>query len=239
MTNIFNSGSDDQNTTSEIEGLKNRFKKEDGSIDVDKLLEAKYHADKHIKNIETEQAELREDLKARTTLEDLMTRIEASKNHVNSEQQINTPVTPTSEVDIDKRVDAKLSAWQTAQLHEQNVRYVESELQKNWGPDYSSKLRAKARELGESETDLAIIAQTKPKAFLAMMGATKQDSLFNAAPSSQVRTDVNNKSQGKTYKDFSKLRRENPTLYWDPATQKEMHRLANEYAARGEDFTKT
>lgn len=240
MTNdLFNSADPDNGLVNEIETLKSKFVKEDGTIDADALLKAKAHADRHIRNIETEQAGLREDLKTRLTLEEIAAKIEASKN-VNSEPQINTPSTPQSEVDIDKLVDAKLSAYQKEQLYEQNINYVSAELTKAWGPDFQSKLVAKARELGESQDNLIAMAQSKPKLFLTLVGATgTANNSYTSAPTSSVRSNGSFKQAGKTYSDFRKLRRENPQLYWSQTTQKEMHKLNEEYAARGEDFTKT
>lgn len=247
MTNVFNnvspngrdSGTPDQEILSEEEALRARYTREDGSLDIDGLIKAKAHADRHIANVEREQAELRSDLQARLPLEDLVSRIEAAKS-INPAQQVNAPVIPASEVDIEGRIDAKLSALQKTNLHKQNVAMVQNELTKAWGPDYSSKLKAKARELGESEDDLQVLAQERPKMFLRLMvGEAGRFNDTYSAPSTSVNRTSYSAPNPKGYGAFQKMRNEDPSRYWSTATQREIHKLAMEASERGEDFTKT
>lgn len=240
MTNeIFNSATSDNEVTSEVEALKGRYTKADGTIDVDGLLKAKAHADRHIKQVEAEQAGLREDLKVRTSLEELVGKINTAPP-VNTPQEVNSP-NPLSDQDIEKLLEQKLEQRDISRTRKQNVDYVMAELSKVWGPDYAAKAKAKARELGSTETELGAFAERNPKAFLKLMiGDTETKSVFNPAPpSSQHRSQPTSSSSGKTYADFTKLRRENPNAYWSVETQKEMHRLMREAGERGEDWTKT
>jgi hypothetical protein len=245
-SNIFNSslsGNDQSDNEVDIESVKTRFLKEDGSIDVDGLLKAKAHADKHIKNLEIENTGMRDDLKTRQTLEELLAKTQSQPNlNVNAEPPVNSNnQNPLSDTDLEAKLNAKLSEWEKKKAREQNAAYVRSELSKAWGSDYLSKLEAKSRELGESLDDLAEMAQNKPKVFLKLVGAEGERSVFNPAPpSSQFRSNAQNSQQNtKTYSWFQNLRRSDPSTYWSVATQKELHRIAEEYAARGEDFTKT
>lgn len=231
MTNaLFNGGNDDQIIAGEIEALKAKHLKEDGTIDVDSLLKAKAHADRHINRIETEQAGLREDLKVRTTLEDLVSRLQ-TPNNVNQEPPVNSPNTPHSEIDVKKAIKEELSEFQRQAQYQQNIAYVQAELMKTWGSDYTSKLKAKARELGESEDDLGALAASKPKVFLALVGAGEKQIYNPAPPSSHRITSSGNHAQshgikGKAY--YDKMRRENPSLYWEVSTQKALHAEAEQ-----------
>src|SRR5690606_939152 len=123
------------------------------------------------------------DLKTRQTLEELLARTNSQSN-VNAEPPVNSQnnQNPPSEVDLEAKLNAKLSEWERKKTYEQNAALVRSELQKTWGSDYLSKLEAKARELGESLDDLAQMAQQKPKVFLKLVGVEGERSVFNPAP---------------------------------------------------------
>jgi hypothetical protein len=235
---IFNSANTDQELASELTTLKTKYTKEDGSIDIDGLLKAKAHSDRHIKHIETENTGMREDLKTRTTLEELIAKTTAP-NNVSPAQQVNSQEA-TSEVDIEKRIEAKFSNLLAEQTHKQNIDQVTAELRKAWGNDYYAKAQAKARELGESEADLSDLAKRKPKVFLKLMLGDERTVFNPAPPANQYRpTTESNRSGTKTWATFQKLKAENPSAYWSIEVQKELHKLNDEYAARGEDFTKT
>jgi hypothetical protein len=229
MTNaLFNSDGSENDLSSDIEALKTRYTKADGSVDIDELLKAKAHADKHIKNVEAERAGLYEDLKGRTALEELVSKIKETPNNVNHEPQVNSNnATPLSEQDVEAKLDAKLSAYRKQLQYEQNVEHVKSELSKMWGPDYQAKLKAKARELGETEDDLGALAAAKPKVFLKLMSEGEKQ-IYNPAPpssSNRMQSNVSNgNAKGKSY--FDKLRKENPSHYWSIAVQKELHTAA-------------
>lgn len=240
-SNVFNSPEGDSQTEVDLDTIKTRFQKEDGSLDIEGLLKAKAHADRHIKNLESENTGMREDLKTRQTLEELLARTQSQSN-VNTEPPVNSnEQNPLSEVDLEAALNAKLSEWEKKKAREQNAAYVRNELAKTWGSDYLSKLEAKSRELGESLDELAELAQSKPKVFLRLVGASEgaKQTFDPAPPSSSYRPNSNNNQNTKTYSWFKNLRQTDPSTYWSVATQKELHRIAEEYAARGEDFTKT
>lgn len=238
MTNVFNTPTDNVDPLqAELETLRQQYVKEDGNVDIDGLLKAKAHSNIHIKNIEAETAMLRDDLKSRAPLEDLVARL--SNNSVNSERQVDIPNVPSSEVDVEARVDAKISALRNQMTAEQNVKYVQEELTKVWGPNFQEKLLVRARELGEDVDELALMAQSKPKRFLTLMTGGQTSNMSNfQTPRNEVRTQNSKQANGpRTYADFKKMRKENPSLYYSIPMQRELLKAATEAAARGENFT--
>lgn len=229
MTNaLFNGSTQDNGVDSELEDLKARFTR-DGVLDAEALLAAKVAADKHIKNIESENAGMRDDLKSRTSLEDLVRQIKTVPNNADSEPQVGDPVTPPSADDWKNELKNEFSNYKRQIQSDNNVAYVQQELIKLWGPNYHDKLKARARELGESETDLGNLAAVKPKLFLELVGAkptpavspyTAPASTYRAPSTPALPAGV----KGKSY--YTKLRKENPDLYWSVAMQKEIHQAA-------------
>lgn len=232
---IFNSADADQVLASEVENLKARFTK-DGVLDVEGLLKAKAHADKHIKQVETERAGLYEDLKVRTKLEDLVSKIKETP--VNHEPQINSNATPLSEEDIERKLNEKLSIRDREYTYQQNVNKVVGELTKIYGNDWQNKVAARARELGETTEYLTELAKTRPQLLLKLVAGDER-SVYNPAPPSNEFRTTSQQPSGKTWSSFERMRKENPSAYWSIETQRELHKLADEYAAKGVDFRKT
>lgn len=246
MTNVFsdfNSTTEEDEINATINSLKTKYAKEDGTLDLDGLLKKAAHADKHIRTLESEAASRNSDEKVSRTLEEILAKIEAKSNTSGEQrQESETPVTSRTEpLDLDKLVEAKLNAYETKKAYERNIQHVTDELSKTWGPDYVTKLKAKARELGESEQFLNDLAATRPQTFLKLVVDKQQGvfDTFNPAPQGQRISNTGTKTGPKTYADFEKIRKENPTLYRSRQVQDQLLKLTAEYASQGKSFTET
>lgn len=183
-------------------------------------------AQEHIKNLESSLKELREDLAKRETTEELLTRLE-KKASENASQE--TPALSTQDLEglVTKVLDSKVSA----KRREDNISLVDTEMKKVYGEKATETLVAKARELSLSVKEMEALAAKSPQAFLAMF-RTASTTTSTDRTSSLNTEGVAPVSGEKNFAHFQKLRKENPTLYYSPATQQEMHRKAKEQGSR-------
>lgn len=243
MTNVFDDfdPQTEDEITATIESFKTKFAKEDGSYDIDQLLKKAAHADRHIKTLEREAAERGSTDTVAAKLEEVLAKIEA-KNNANGEQHRGSETsteTPRNDVDIEKLLNDRLSAYDAKNARERNRQFVRDEMAKAWGDNATTKMRARARELGEDINFLEQLAAERPQVFLNLMIGTQQAGVTDyQAPQSSHRI-TSSSSSKKTYADFEKMRKENPSLYKSKAVQDELFRLTAEYAAQGKSFTET
>ena len=228
---LFNSTPNDDNLSEFLADVDAKFKKEDGTTDVDALRRGKAEADRFIERLKSEAAGMREDLTKRATYEDLMAQIKASRDasslsSTDDDEQIETPEIKSVDIEalVDKKVNEQLTLKQQQVFQDQNMQFVEQELTKTWGKNYVDNLRARARELDLSEKKVNELAATAPKALLEMLRPVVRTQDEYTPPSS-TRSVAN--TMGKSDWDkFDKLRKENPALYWTPKVQNELHKLA-------------
>jgi hypothetical protein len=237
MTLFNDSQSQDNEVESVMTDLRTRYTKEDGSIDVDGLIKAKAHADLHVRKVEGEAEEARTKVKAQTTLEDLLAKIQGQPN-VSSVPQTDTN-TNSSQVDVTELVKRELDAYRSQSKYETNLNRVQEQLARAWGSDWQSKLNAKQRELGEPQEFLANMAGNKPDLFLKLVGADTSSSPMTQVPQNSMRPSQNNGWTGKKYSDFKKMRKEDRARFESTAVQIEMADLYAEAQARGIDWMKT
>jgi hypothetical protein len=212
--------------------------------DDEALARGKYEADEFIEQLKREQDELRKELATRMTLEEFWEKTH-SQSKTNEDQGTPPPREPAAQSnaptkeEIAELVRQQLSEATTQSQKVRNVEYVKSELAKTFGPNFSEKLRQRAEELGSSIDFLGSMAETQPKAFLTLMTGgvvTTTPPRHDAPPRTQVRTEGPSPKTGKTFKDYERIRRENPTLYWQASTQQEIFKAAKEL---GEAFYKS
>lgn len=212
--------------------------------DDEALAKGKWESDQFIARLQSEQEELRKELSTRMTLEEFWEK--THQNPKTNEEQGTPPPgepkaqsnAPTKE-EIAELVRQQLSEVTTQSQKVRNVEFVKQELTKTFGPNFSEKLRQRAEELGSSIEFLGSMAETQPKAFLTLMTGGVVHTTppqHDAPPRTQVRTEGPSPKMGKTFKDFERMRRENPTLYWQASTQQEIFKAAKEL---GEAFYKS
>lgn len=213
-----------------LEYVKSKFANDKGEVDLVALAKAKFKADQHIAQVEREQAGLRDELKNRTSFEEMLEQIKSAQssqvaptNHVEPPTQGDASPKLTEE---DYRRLAQETYKQETQKAEQqrNVDTVKQELTKAWGPDFSKKLNEVIQDLELTQDEAANVAATRPKAFLKLvLGSTPQTQNY-APPASSVRLTNSGPDVGvKNNEYFEKIRKTDPVTYWSPKVQNELH----------------
>jgi len=224
---LFNSS--DNQTEPTIEVVKQKFVKEDGTVDQDAVFNKVLHADKHIAQIEAENANLRKEVDSRLNYQDLLDRLaetrsanSESQDHVTRERDEDPKITEDA---IDKLIERKLTIKQQEALHASNTQFVVKELAKTFGPDYVQKLKQKAIELDMSEQEMNAMAALKPKALLALVTPAQARGTDNSfsPPRSTTSTTANSNSGIRNWAYYQNKIRENPKISNDPKFNAEMH----------------
>jgi hypothetical protein len=192
------------------------------------LAKAYINADGFIGTLKTELQDSRTELEKRETAEDILKRVTAERA---------PPVTPTvvpvttnapvqSDEDLDSRVTAILSkAEQNKQLLE-NTKTVITKLVDVYGSEAKANevIVQKSKELGMSVKELQETAARSPRAFYTLVGLESQPKAAPAVhPSLNSAATTPNGAKPGTWKYYSQLKKENPTLYQSPKIQAQMH----------------
>lgn len=206
--------------------------------DEEALARAKYEADLFIQKVTAENEEMRKELATRMTLEEFWEKTKTTQGKTNEDHGDNRreeseaqKIAPKPE-DIAEMVRRELSTEKTKAQKAENVEYVRSELTKTWGPNFQERLVRKAQELGSSVEFLGSMAETQPKAFLALMVGTpatgKPRTTDDYVPPRTTITTPSYSGDSRNFQYYEKMRKENPNQYWQPRTQNEMFKIARE-----------
>lgn len=198
--------------------------------DKEALLKKAIAADNHIKTLEEEARNYKEDSKTEQTLQEVLKRLDntynASTNYTPTEeyQPSEQPSSgdQVSKEDILNLVNTSIEKKQKESLAKANVEKIRNELKRNWGDTYPQKLSDRAKELGVNQTFLESMAENYPDAFLNLV-LPKSDSSnpnVHVPPSNTRSTSSFSNTEGETYKSFKKMEQENPRLRHDPAFQR-------------------
>lgn len=238
---LFNDPVEDVLHLPEIDPNKNYFEELVGEgkkfKDQAALAISTVHKDRHIAKLESELKAIRTDMNSRLSLEELVTKLATAKpsesgnpvvDDSSSNQNESTTLTPET---LAKIVDERVAQISAREAAKSNLNVVKSTLTAAWGKDYPNKLREKAQELGVGESFLNDLAASQPKAFLKLIEVEPSSNTQvrdNGTPirgtniPAQPTPDPNFK--GRSY--YNKLRRENPSQFWDSRTQIEMNAMA-------------
>ena len=196
---------------------------------VDDLAKGKASADAHIANLEKELAELRQDLSARLTVEDFVSRLGKPVSRSESENnQTGEPVespAPQNEnkMSLQEEVQKALRAEIEKSSREANIAKAKQALRERLGDDYNEKLQKIAEGLGVKPEFLSSMAATSPEGLTKVvesMVPEKDRRPLNV----QTQTSVPNAQEGaRTYKFYQDLRKKDPELYFSKRVQKEIH----------------
>lgn len=190
----------------------------------------------HIKNLETQNAEMLktiEELQRRadeaTTLDKVLERLQG--------KQEPTQVTPEESTSPDVSVfERKLQEFEQAlperfatlraqEQAEANVMTVHNELTKQYGDAAASVLRQRAQELGVSVERLKDMAAESPRAVLELF---PKKGANPGSPKGDLNTTTQDQGSAKNFAAWEKLRREDPKTYFTPAVQQRIMRDAKE-----------
>lgn len=199
--------------------------------------------DQHIGNLESELAELRAELRNRTSMEDLIAQMNAQP----SVDPIVDPATNPSpnnkkidETELSEKVRNILKAESENAKREANTAVSRSGLIERFGEKYNDTLGEIAKSLGVSEKFLSSLAATSPTGFFKVIDSVKLDTVNpqsnrpSAPPAPSVDTSKafmsgNVRKNDQYYKD---LYRKDKNLYFSAKVQQEMHEEAIRQGAK-------
>lgn len=200
--------------------------------DPEVLAKGKLEADTYIASLETQLAEMRDDMTkqdyAAQLLQELGKATDSSTvNQTPSEPNTadtQDPATPVglSEEDLKSLVDKALSDKEKQTVTERNQKLVEEELTKQFGTEAQAEVNKRAKELGMSLERMQEIASESPTAFLSLMGQPTRN--FEPMVNSTVQTEsvTSQASSDRNWNYYQNLRRENRNLYYSPKMQQQM-----------------
>jgi hypothetical protein len=213
------------------------------------LAKAAVYKDLHIQQIETENAELREEFsklrKEHNSSASLAERIDqliqlqqqkaSSDNNNTVKAEDKQGIDPAQ---FDSLLDAKLTAREADRRARDNMNAVKKGLEAQFGNGYPTVLKQTVENLGLTVEDADALARKSPAAFFKTLGLEpKAPEGFQAPPSSGRRTDSFAPTSGpkRTNSYYEKMRKENPNLYFSKQMSLQRERDYRELGPAFED----
>lgn len=213
------------------------------------LAKSKFHGDDHIKKLETELASLRQDLSTRLTLEELADRISSiqdendSLNNRNTNGEFNNEASNQSSSltpeQVDNMFNSKLAEYDKTKLKEANSAYVLKELQNLYGGKYAERIKAESDRLGLGKEFVNNLAAEQPQAFLKIFGTNPSFGNNDVAnpPKGNITIGQGPLHRERTESYYNELRDKDPTSYWSPKVQNQLHKDAIDLGERFFDIS--
>jgi cell division septum initiation protein DivIVA len=231
---VFNQETPPQNDEELVKTLVGEGKPYKSTAD---LAKGKLQADIHIKRVEQENKELRDKVASAKTVDDVLAAVQAkvALEPTNSEPDPveDVPQGITAE-QVAKIVTEQITGRETAKIKAQNKDRANKGMFELFG-EKASEVFEREANTPELKEALIKLAEVDPDKFISMF---KKEVVKGPGVDSQGSKKIdalNMQSQGTAVRGtqayYSKLRRENPSLYYSAATQLEMH----EYALKNPD----
>lgn len=209
---------------------------------IEDLAKAKLESDSFIQRLQDENKGIRDDLNARVRMEQLLEKLEEVSDggtdiSDNNQSRNNSP---DNRPDLETIIEQKLTKRDAEQKASSNVTQVKDALRKYFGDNYEEKLKTRIDDLDLDPKELNDLAKKSPKAFLKLVGIgeQRQDIPTYTPPSSRTNAPVSLQGGQRDYNYYKALRTSNPSEYWKPEVQLQLHKDAIAAANRGEDFYK-
>ena len=184
-----------------------------GKDDLDKILKQNYHAQEHIKTLETESEaaklklqDLESKLASASTIDDLL-------DNMQNMPQNNSPESTAPQFNqeamisqLKEEVFSELSQAQLKAVEDTNWEESKKMAEERYGKEFASYVDTKATEMDLSNEQVEALAKTSPKAFMELLGGTGTPS---AAPTTPGSTGVPSQSDDYDYAKIARLRTEN------------------------------
>lgn len=207
--------------------------------ELNKIVKGKLEADKFIKQLQQENAEMRQDLTTRLTVEEALEKsltqppvpaapaAPAPNNEGDNNQ--NAGVTNLSEDELVSKISGLLEVERTKENSQRNQEAAAAELQKIYGSDFATHVAAAAEKLGVSRQFLEDMVDTSPAGFVNLVTSTvtPPDNRQATPPDSTVNSGAivdPNATKNNAY--YRNLRQKDKKLYYSPAVQLEMMKQA-------------
>jgi hypothetical protein len=200
------------------------------------IARAKIFQDAHIKQIEAENAKLREDYSrareeniAKAKLEDLLDQIQGNRQQPPQEQK---PIVqgdkPIDYKQIESLIESRFKTERLTQTYNQNLETVRNKLVERFGDNYANSYSQQIAQLDLTKEEADDLARRKPTTFLKMLGIDQPrapQQQFQAPPRNQTQNPQNPLPQPpekRTWAWYENLRKTNKNAYLDSKTQVQM-----------------
>jgi hypothetical protein len=200
--------------------------------DPEVLAKGKLEADQHIKSLETQLAELREDLSKQDYASQLLKQLQdKAPESTEGNPEVSTDTSGGTEVntrpsvseeELASLVEKTLTERERKASVQQNVDTVDKALTEKYGTEANAIVTKKAEELGLSLSRMEEIASESPTAFMALVGEPAPKAPVFTEGS--VRTEAVGQTSGgqRDWTYYQNLRRKDRTLYFSPKIQQQM-----------------
>ena len=183
------------------------------------------HAQDRIKELEQFEAKAKEQDYAKALLDRLQAQAPTSTSGnleepstKGSSEEGNTTTNPE---DIQSLIERSLSEREAKAISERNIKLTNDYLESTFGEAAEARVNEAAQRLGMTKDALRSIAEKSPEAFKTLV--TKGEKQDNRTVTSTVNTtDFNSNSSERNQAFYSKLRRENKSLYYSADIQRQM-----------------
>ena len=192
------------------------------------LAKSKIEADSHITNLENQLKEMREDMGKQDYAKTLIEQLQGQKQVTPPSEEVltgnTTPKENTTlgEDELKNLIKSVLGNVNDEDRKTSNLRKVDEKLSTLFGTDAQVQMEKRSTELGLSKERMAELAGESPDAFFRLIGeAPKVDT--NKTNTSSINTSSFTSNDGKRdWNYYQNLRRENKSLYYKPAIQKQL-----------------
>lgn len=190
----------------------------------------------YIASLETQAAELREELGKAKYAEEVLSKMkvgqeptpkEPTPSHTNNTGATSTEnTTPIPSMDdLKSLINETLTQKEIDNTKAQNLAHAEAELTKLFGTEVEAEMNKRSKELGMQREQLIALAGESPTAFLKLIGSEGQvqrETNSNFSSTSLPVGGFNNGSVIKNNSYYQELRRKDSRKYFEPKMQQEV-----------------
>jgi hypothetical protein len=195
---------------------------------------AKVFQDAHIKQIESENKQLREDTlryreenMAKQKLEDLLDQIQGRKEPTEHKQPTVPEERAIDNRHIESLIENKIRQADLARTYNQNLESVKNKLVEKFGANYTEAYRQQIERLDLTQQEADDLARRKPTTFMHLLGLDqpRQQQQYIPPPRNNTSTPQNPMPQPpekRTWAWYENLRKTNRNEYLSQKTQVQM-----------------
>tara|TARA_R100000152_G_scaffold4967_1_gene1770 strand:- start:2948 stop:3691 length:744 start_codon:yes stop_codon:yes gene_type:complete len=222
---------------SKIVGEGNKY------ANVEELAKGAIHGNEYIQKLETEMAELRDELDKRVTAEEMVQQVkrETAEQQALAQRALENTTPQLDDEKLSQLISNTIEQKNTQQVAQQNIQQVDQRMKEIYGADKAAEVvQQKANAMGVSVDKLADIAASSPEMFFNAIGVS-QGTVSQPTPVPTVGTTnteaVQTMNSGQqveegTWEYFEQLRKSNPKEYFKPAVQQRLFKMREE---KGQD----
>ena len=188
--------------------------------DFEEVAKSAFHANEHIVRLEDQIKQQAEDLSNSVTKDEVEELVKKMANEISVQRTPNEGnTTPVDSSELESLVTSVVEKREQQSVTQRNIQTVQESLKEAFGTEDEKHVKAKSEELNMTMDEMTALAARSPAAFMSLMGQPLNKQT-NSMPTSAI-SQVNNTNE-RNYEYYSKLRKENPKLYYSPKIQLQM-----------------